>query len=279
LIELRDLKETVSGSLSTIISALGKNFKLADLGSAFLNKKFGWDNLLDDIDTLLFSPEKVANKVNYLISRQWKDTTFRTSKYFLVGLDNPPAFAYNALDSEYSNSTSAKGLKTIKLSVMVNCNVRFPELLVPKPNLDYAAFQLRDRIGGRTLTLGDLYRLIPWTWLGDWFDNVSQYLDCIETVNADDSIINYAFASYHSEITSITEYNADVTCTRLDTIDGVQVDSSFKQHINHSSLLLCTYRKRKDLATADRVRPSWDLTRFSGSQLSILAALAAAKRG
>jgi hypothetical protein len=275
VIEFRDLLDTVKGSVEGVMAVVGKHAKLADLGSGYLNEKFGWENTIQDLNTLLFAPDEVTRRVNYLLTRQWKPTTFRARKRFLLPLGSPPSFAYSALDSEFQNTTSTNGSKIVELKVCVNCNVDFPELR--GPNAKFGEFSLTQRIGGSILTINDIYQLIPWTWLGDWFVSTSDYLEAIETVNADDSIVNYAFASYKATGYSKTEYNATVTCSRNDNVDGHNTDRSFILPIQHASICGFTYEKRKNLATSLDVRPSWDLTKFSGAQLSILSALAAAR--
>jgi len=274
------LAETVAG----VASFVTKKFGLGEVSKQYLNEKFGWENTISDIKDLLTKSEQISKQINYLLSRQDKPTTFRVKKTFLESLDSPPGFTYFGMPYETNPSTNTLGTRKVELKVVVNAKVKFPFVRPPVlrggQHIDgnaYARTELENQIGGYLLKPNDIYRLVPWTWLVDWFVDASSYLDCIEAINGDDSIINYGFATYNSSLHIVSKYQAEVPVFEFDSFDGAASFRFLNQPVDHSSVVDISYQKRKDLATVNDVKVSWDLGNFSGYQASILAALLFAK--
>jgi hypothetical protein len=271
--EFRDLAETLANSVQGVAASVSRKLGIGEASRQYLNEKFGWENTLRDLESLLEAPDKVAKRINFLLARENKPTTFRSVRRFVQPLNNPPAFAYAGLPNESSPLTSTSGTRKVELRVVVNCRVRMPSVQQPEFRREHLNY-----IRGNELSPADIYRLVPWTWLIDWFESVGDYIDCIEAINSDLSLINYGFATYRSVVKSTTTYQANVVQSWGRNINGVATNGTINQPIDHSSRYLCRYQKRKDLATVNGVKRTWDVTSLSAFQQSILGALLLAKK-
>lgn len=165
------------------------------LGDAYLNKEFGYDSLVSVVKSLLVLPEKVAKRFNYLLRKNSK----RTSQRFTRTYNNVselgslwPSWTYllpSGVDYEILEET-AKFVPDVEVRCVVNSTINFPELAVPK----FSDSNFRDMIGLSPRVV-DIYNLVPWTWLGDWFTGVSKYLDLVETLVLDKDLINVGFVT------------------------------------------------------------------------------------
>lgn len=280
--ELRDLPET----LRTTVRGLKDVWQLAyetsrrrnplvkikgfhkKVANQYLNKEFGWDLLVQDALGLLLTPARVAEQLNYLLDRQGEATTFRAQRKYVESLSSPPGFTYETMANEVAVSTETIGTREVELRCMVNCNVDFPRLSLPK-----LREHITTRLWGIDPSPVDIYNLYPWTWLLDWFTGFGDYVNAIDTINSDRSIINFGFISYKSLGEIRTEYRGRVAWSRSVTTEGNRVDYSGTIPTSSTSLLKYRYYKRKNLGQAFNVRPTWDLAQFSGFQQSILSAL------
>jgi len=196
--ESLDFLRNLSKSPKAASSRLDKTFS-----NAYLNEKFGYESMKQAIESLLKQPEKMAKRFNYLLKRNSKISSQRfTQKYktpesmgswlapsvsYLV----PVWTRYDLVDPVYDYKPSGE------LRCVVNGVVNFPPLAVPK----FSDSTYRDMLGLYPRIV-DLYNLIPWTWLGDWFSGVSKYLNLVEEVALDENLINVGFmtALYHCDI-------------------------------------------------------------------------------
>jgi hypothetical protein len=283
IIELRDLARSTADTILGVSQFVSKKFGSKEASSQYLNEKFGWENTLKDLRDLLESPDKVAKRINFLLARENKPTTFRARRRFLQPMNSPPSFAYAGLPGETSPVVSTSGVREVELRLSVNVRVRLPGILPPNlrrsdAELDVVKNLLDNRLSGYLIRPADLYRLIPWSWLGDWFESVGDYIEAIDAINADESLVNYGFATYNSVATSKTNYQANVTRYLSRTINGVNTSWTETERINHTSRVISRYQKRKDIATVNGVKRTWDMASLSTFQKSILGALLLQRR-
>jgi len=265
LVELRDLPST----LKSLFDFKLNEWSAASSADRFLTYKFGIKPIIDDCLRLVKTPEKVAQKVNYLLERRGYPTTFRSKFETLEAIENPQGFTYEALLDETPLSTTTLGNRKITMRCMVNANVKFPKVSTP-----LLREELYLRLIGATPRPVDFYNLMPWTWLFDWFAGLSDYLDVVDLINSDDSIINYGFVTYLSEGNIRTTYRGAYSSLKRVTIDGtVTLDEPVTRYITHTSTIRYKFQLRKSLGNAENVKFSWDPESFSGSQKSILGAL------
>lgn len=240
------------------------------VANQYLNEKFGWEATIKDVMGLMVSPEKIAKRVNYLLLRNGQDTSYRSGFRYTEPIASPPTFAYSPLQNEAQVSLSTSAFRQVELRCMINCNVRLPQIEVPKLRRD-----LTRKFWGVDPSPVDLYNLVPWTWLIDWFTGIGDYVEAFDNLNNDRSIINFGLLTYLSRGEIKTNFVGRVTSSWSTTSQSVNVSGSSTADAAHTSTLLYRYRKRKNITEAYHVKPTWNLPSFSGFQAAILGALLA----
>lgn len=82
----------------------------------------------------------------------------------------------------------------------MNSTFEFPPVELPQLRRDLSA-----RLYGADIDFKTLYDLVPWSWLVDWFTGFGDYLNVIEAINTDPSLVNYGFVTYKSAGTLLTQ--------------------------------------------------------------------------
>ncbi len=280
--ELKDLPHTLREScraLTSIYHAAERlarqrfpNVKLKGfhkrVANQYLNEKFGWEATVHDVLGLMESPARIARRVNYLLSRTGQDTSYRSSVKYTETIASPPTFSYLPFDTESQDSIGTKGVRQVEVRCVVNANVRLPNVEVPVLRRD-----LTRKFWGVDPTPVDVYNLVPWTWLVDWFTGFGDYVEAFDNINNDRDIINWGLITYLSRGEIQTNFVGKVTSSVRTTVQSVLVSSDTFPLAPHTSTLLYRYRKRKNITEAYHVKPTWNLPSFSGFQLAILGAL------
>jgi len=275
--ELRDLPTTVRTSLEGLMAIAGKG----SLKEQPINFLFGWKPFVDDLIRLVDLPEKLTKMVNYRLRRNGQPTTFKTKFHYYEPVSNPPAFAYEALNLETNTSTTTDWSRKVTVRGMVNANVKFPLLEIPLfkglPREKLKSL-LYDDLQGNLPRLIDIYNLVPWSWLFDWFSGLGEYLDVIEMINGDNNLINYGFITYVSEGVVRTSYRCEVSQSQRLTVDGKRlIDTNRQVPIRHESRLEYKYQLRKSLGSIPGMRFTSDQATLTSYQAAIIGALALAK--
>lgn len=196
LAELRDLNRLAD--LSEIPRKLKERiFTAKDLAGSHLAVEFGIKPLVSDVQRMLSLPDTIARRVNYLLERNGKPTTFRR-KIFLeedISGFTPTWSTSGTSDSMWTKvRTTSSQRRSIELRCSANYTVEFPKLEVPTLRKNISR-----KLWGLEPTLVDLYNLTPWSWLIDWFTGLGNYLQAIEDINSDPNLVNDAWISYISK--------------------------------------------------------------------------------
>lgn len=314
--ELRDLKQTLQGTLEiwlTIERTIGINlfrslmrsdleWRNADVirlfesklgarygfqtrpletidvaaGRAFLTFKFGWESMQRAIMDFLPSPKKTAREINYLVSRIGRDTSFRKTKRFQDEEVILPAMTTGLIHDEgiLDSTVRKSGLRHVELRLVCNYTVKFPELDLPRLRKELYLHKL-----GAYPTPSDIYNLIPWTWLADWFLGAGDYLSLLETMSSNPSVVNYGFITYRedTELTATIRGNLQTNVTRR--TDGTVQTYTRMREYQHDGRLKLTYQLRMSLPRLlSSVKTYWDEDP-SLSQAAIMSALVASRSG
>lgn len=89
------------------------------------------------------------------------------------------------------------------------CSGRFRYLLPPGPrDLNWERLMLK-RIMGHRITPRELYQVIPWSWLADYFTDLGQFISAVSPGVADRLIADYAF------LMSTLEWSATSTVSQV----------------------------------------------------------------
>lgn len=229
---------------------------------------FGWRQLYSDSVNLLLAPNKIAKKIDLLVARNGQATTYRTSRKFEEHGMPPIGFQYNTL-GEYGSNQVNSFTRSTELKMVVNTTFEFPPSDVP--NFRKKEF---NRQLGLVPTPIDLYNLIPWSWLVDWFTGLGDYLEVIEAVNSDRELINWGLITAKVDYKLTTKYTGKLKWfSARGVLDQPGVYTEQVVNYNHESHLLCTLQLRKDLATIMDVNATTDIRTLSDYQLSILGAI------
>ncbi len=256
----RSVREKVT-SLST---------PLSDIPKEYLSYCFGWRQTYKDVMDLVALPAKVGKKFNLLIARSGKPTTFRSKREILSGGNDVPGFYYEPMYWDSAVSQDTRVSRVSELRMVVNATFDFP----PINPVSFRSSEFLRKLGVAP-TFTDLYNLVPWTWLFDWFTGLGNYLDIIEEVNNDKSLINYGFITCVSKGNIQTTFKwDDFANTSIDRGLGF-VNTVNKIHRTHSSQLDFTFQLRKDLGAVMDVKHITDVSELSVYQQSILGALLA----
>lgn len=291
IVELRDLPRSVASLQATLLSlkSLSQSLRSENLRKIIFDLKrtskhipdeylsfhFGWRQTYKDAMDLLFLPETMAKKYSFLIKRAGQPTTFRIKRNFTSALSGSlPAFDYDATSMEYSVSHETRLERETELRLVINANFDFP----PFNPISFKSGNFLDRIG-LVPRPTDLYNLVPWTWLVDWFTGLGSYVELIDNMAREqDNLINWGMITGRTTGRLITKRISKVDNTeRTFTNPGSSV-SVITVPYNHESVLHFECQIRKDASTALNVKT------ISGGNLSlyqksILGALLAQRNG
>jgi hypothetical protein len=282
LVELKDLPKLLRDSLKqfqSVFTFLRKEgIRPQDV---YLTYLFGWRQLVSDIRDLIRAPELIAKELNFYISRQGRPTTLRGFKKVSRVLAFHPDFeteVFNLFDEPpISSSQEVKSSDSGRVTMALNCNIAFPRVDIPAlENFSRVLEKL-----GTELTPVDIYDVIPWTWLTDWFTGASDYFHLLEQLANDPSIINYGTISFKGRGNSFCQYVSEV-----DKSDAVveSVPYSYTASNTHFTAVRTadfSWRThvRRDLTTVVDSLKTTSGKGLSSYQLSIVTALAAQRAG
>ncbi len=283
--ELRELPRSLKGTAEAWLLAretISRKQKLAtrkgtSAPGEYVNISFGWLPIYRDIVRMLSLPERISRRVNRLMYRNGLDNTFRTG--FSLGsspVSSPPSFTFDLLQGESLVGVATHGIRSTELRGVVNAGLRFPAIALPELQR-----KLMRQAWGLYPDPEDVYNLVPWTWLIDWFGGLGDYVDAFNIINKDPSIINWGF------ITGIsTGYIDTVHTSKATRIQKVSLTppvpatvftENIVENIARTGRLEWKLQLRKTFGSAYGLRPANDLQLFSGDQLTILGAILTAR--
>jgi hypothetical protein len=293
LVELRDipksirsLRETMrdarnlyaslsrSPGLRTILFDLKRGVK--DIPNEYLSFHFGWKQTYSDLVDLLNLPEKMGKKINFLIQRSGKPTTFRSKRSFVSGVGGVPGFDYPTFLEEYFDSSKGDGItsrieRESEVRLVINATFDFP----PAEAVAFRSQSFYERVGIIPRPT-DIYNLVPWTWLIDWFSGLGNYVELIDEVNRDPSLINWGMLTCTTHGRLTTDLQSSTQMREQQVVNDIMVsDLTYRKVNRHSSYYEFTSQTRRDLATFLDVSRTSEPTSLSAYQKSILGALLA----
>lgn len=289
-IELRDLPRSILSlkdtmeKLRRVYASLpsGKRdliFSLKDLKgnipNEYLSFHFGWKQTYKDLVDLLNLPEKLSKKLNFLLRRSGKPTTFRISRNFLSSESGVPGFIYDTVSNfewvDWTYQSQSKIERSSEVRLVVNALFDFPPVNVPQ----LQSHRLRDFVGLNPRLI-DVYNLTPWTWLFDWFTGIGQYVELIESINRDNNLINWGMISVVTKGELTTEFRSVVPNTAYTYLDGHQTSGSVVNiDQRHRSTLSFECHTRQDVGAVYDVKQTSIPSTLTAYQNSIIGALLA----
>jgi hypothetical protein len=272
--DLRSLYTSLSsGTLQKVVFDLKRTSK--HIPDEYLSFHFGWKQTYKDLMDLLALPEALSKKYSFLIKRAGKPTTFRIKRNFpsrlSVGL---PSFSYGETSLEYGILTETTLERETEVRLVINANFDFPPLNI----ISFRSGSYLDRIGLAPRPT-DLYNLTPWTWLIDWFTGLGSYVELIDNMARDDSLINWGMITAKTDGKLITRRTSKADSVHNFWIDNVaQPVQKITVPYSHSSILNFECEIRKDAAAALSVKTTAGPI-LNAYQQSILGAILAQRKG
>jgi hypothetical protein len=288
--ELKDLPRSIL-SLKRALENFNNSFHILPLGEQatirkylnsgskgipgeYVSYHFGWKQIYKDVMDLLEKPVRAAREVNRLMRRSGQPTTFRSFSKFAGKTTDTPAFNYDAPTFEqFAIQTRTEHRRQHELRCVVNATFDFPKVNVPTYKKDL----LLHKLGVNPMPT-DLYNLIPWSWLVDWFTGLGNYVEAIDTINTDKSLINWGLLTgiTKGEITTTRSFRVDDYWYRR--INGTTAESWTQRYKSHQSILNYTLQIRRNVTSAYGVKTILEPSSLSLYQQSILAAILASRR-
>jgi len=277
LAELKDLPRMLRGATehyrrlqSGLSGRKTKSFTGRDAANEYLSYKFGWEATVKSIRKMLQAPTLVAKRMNFLLERNGVPTTTRSSMKFEETMSNVPAFDYFNTVGESTDSLGQIAKRSVELRCVVNSIINMPKVSIPQLNM-----HLYDQLFGVIPSPADTYNLIPWSWLIDWFSGLGDYLNAVEKINSDPSLVNYGFLTYKSvgqitgtHVTKSTEFQSYSRSPPL-----TQWFTSSVRKYHYSARLQYRYQLRKDIGTLPGVKAITLDSSLSTEQKAIIGAL------
>jgi hypothetical protein len=292
LVELRDLPSSISSLKSSmqnfrklyvslskspstrkIIFDLKKTSK--DIPNEYLSYHFGWKQLYKDVTDLLNAPAKVTKKINFLIARSGQPTTFRTKRQFVSGESGVSGYDYETLNYEYiafpGDGIESRIERESELRLVINATFDFPPIM----GVHFRNSVYTERLGVIPRPT-DVYNLIPWTWLIDWFSGVGNYIEVIDNINRDPVLINWGMLTCETKGKLITNFQSSSYRSDrayADNVEVLNVDIWTKN--KHTSIYEYECQTRSDVAQILDVKTLSEPSSLTTYQKSILGALLA----
>lgn len=291
LAELKDLPRSIASLQSTLMDfhkffqsipfqdIRRSVFDLRNLGghipTEYLSYSFGWRQTYSDIVDLMNLPDKIVKRFNYLNRKISRGRTLRSTKKVITPFSVAP-FSPQYDTSIYESSPLVKldYNEESLISLVVGYGIDFPSLAAP--DFTYDKFL---RVIGLYPSPLDIYNLVPWTWLVDWFTGLDSYIEAIQRIGNDRKIINFGLISCKTVGTLRCTYQSDVTSTFQSTYKpygGVKQTTSTTTKTRGFHASECTFQTvvRKDLTQAFSGLESTAFPdTLSGYRQSILSAL------
>lgn len=288
-VELRDIPRSVLqlqktlGDFRKLFVSLGTQpslrksiFNLQEtaknLPGEYLSFHFGWKQTYKDLMDLLFLPNKMAKKYSFLIKRNGEPTTFRVTRQVESAEKDVSGFEYDISGLEYGYPfTKSRIARKSELRLVVNATFDFPTLNVPS----FRNEEFLERVG-LIPRVTDLYNLVPWTWLVDWFTGLGNYVELIDEINHDPSLINWGMISCRTDGKLITEFHSKSDFVTSNYVFGQSSNVTTTTVVNnHTSVLNYECQTRSDVAQILGVKRTSVPSSLSTYQKSILGALLA----
>lgn len=245
------------------------NAVIGQIPKEYVSYHFGWKQLYKDAMDLLTSPAKVSKQIDMLIRRSGKATTYRSTRNFTSGSSALNGFDYEVLEGESQKSLTHEIKRVIRLDMVINTTFTFPTINTP----DFRERLFLDKLGVYPRAT-DIYNLIPWTWLVDWVTGLGNYVEILDEINHDKSLINWGFLTGHSTSELVSTIVTEASSTKIDyNIRQGAVFDTTKVNYNHSSVLEVKLQLRNSLASLFDVGSATGFRTLSDYQQSILGAL------
>lgn len=259
IFELKDLPEL-----------LRKRFtrnNLHRISDYWLALKFGWEPLLRDIRSMIFSQQRDQKKVGWLFRNNGRPVRVSAT---LPGSDPVNTVTFSGTGTAAFSPAVTTGLYVGTPTYTVTENtvdktfavgqMRFYLPEGPR-DVEYTRRLIRE-LNGLTPRPSVIYNAIPWTWLVDWFSNIGDVIDNLDAGVADRLLADYFYVMRTKER------------TRKVDVQGVFKTLNGNVTATASTTTIATSKTR---VAAGYFGPALSFNNLNATQLSILGALGASR--
>jgi len=170
-----------------------------ELGNHYLNIEFGWKPFVNDLLNTVSNVTKTEKRLAYLLRNNGRiirrKVVINNSTYITGTSTSNFAAGYPVVESEFIDAygklkwerrESAKSQFTGAFKYYLDYHHGTP--MTPKLHR-----QLMRILYGADFSPATAYKLLPWTWLSDWFTNISDNLDNMVSYQNDSLTIVYGY--------------------------------------------------------------------------------------
>lgn len=239
-------------------------------GNQYLNYKFGWDATYRAVRDMMKIPEQISKEVNYLIERNGFSSNFRSKRKGVSSITNIPGVNHNFYSRETFVSGAYVTRRSWELRLVLNYTLQFPKIDIPALREELLAAKW-----GLYPKPEDVYELVPWTWLVDWFGGLGEYIDVMNTLMRDPNLFNYGYLTYRSdgEATSTVRIKRRNVTTMVTSNPNSSSDSSYDVFQNYCGSTGYAYQRRVDISGQAGVKAISRPSTLSADQTAIIGAL------
>lgn len=175
LLELREVPSLIRSAKDLINVRKWRTSKLNQLSDAWLSWSFGISPMLSDLDTILTLPQLINRRFEEL--RRLRDRGYKKSTRGLLQYTREPSVSENTFSQSWPFRIDTKETTSIAHSawghVIWTC-----ETLKHLSDNQLVALARAKLVDG-DISINDLWELVPWSWLADYFASVGDYLGYI----------------------------------------------------------------------------------------------------
>lgn len=279
ILELKDLPRSIasardlSRTLSELYNHVPKSiFDLKRAASSipdqYLSYHFGWKQLVNDVMSLLDQPARVQRRINRLITRNGLPTTYRGTTEEVDAYVRGSGFSYVNVPADSNVVLTHRVERRKLLRCSISAKFEFP----PTDIVKFRREKFSEMLGVAPSPV-DFYKIVPWTWLFDWFTGFGNYLSVIEEITSDRSLVNHGFLACECNGSLITNHRANHRSYLSININGSSPLQTFVSVGNHTSSLDFSYYVRKDVTGLTNIKSTAEPSSLTTFQRTILGAL------
>lgn len=276
LIELKDVPDMLKSTKEFLSLFKGNYWKGRSpkfWGEQFLNWEFGWKPVYDDLKGILNLGDSLDQKRSFLIqnnhSKIHKRKTLVNSSFETV-LTDSKGFGLQSFVGgdafDASNTGYFRATRFDATTIWFEGQFRFH---IPQDQLfgDGWDRSLKPKLLGLYPDLNILYKVIPWTWLVDWFSAAGPSVSNATLMSEFAQVADYAYIMSHQKriyktVGTGAVYFGDRTNVPVSSLPYSYLTASAELHL-----------ETKQRVPASPYGFGLDWTGFNSIQLGILAAL------
>lgn len=247
---------------------------LRDIPKEYVSYHFGWKQIINDVLDLLVKPVRAAKEVNRLMRRSGQPTTFRTVSKIAGSTTDTPGFDYDQpWIGRYEGSLNTSHTRKHELRCVVNATFDFPKVGIPA----YKHELFMHKLGVIPMPT-DIYNLVPWSWLVDWFTGLGNYVEAIDIINTDRSLINWGVLTGVTEGKITTTFRYRIEDYWHQWVDYKHNEATARRWKTHESELTYHLQIRREVSRAYGMKTIAEQGSLTPYQQSILGAIFAARK-